>query len=202
MSQSQSSQQSTQKSTQQYVQIAYITKAKGLKGQFVAQSCNELFALSDAVSLEVWVVPPSMRGVRRATIVSVEQKPGTSDFLLRISGVDDLTAATELAGRYLLAKVEDLGTWDKGTGLVSQSWDTSPVPLSHKDAPLPLKFTDVVAGDLGELIRVDHTPAYELWVVDGSHGELLIPAVDEYVVEETPGLITLELPKGFLEINS
>jgi 16S rRNA processing protein RimM len=189
---------SQSQSTTQYAQIAQITKAKGLKGQFVASECSELFCLSDVLGLEVWIVPPSMHGMRRGTIESVEQKPGAYDYLLSLTGVDDLSAAQELAGRFLLARLTDLE---------KRTLPDSPCALAETESSgsdhlhKSVNFKDVNAGDLGKLVRTDQTPAYELWVVDGPHGELLIPAVEEYVVEATPELITLKLPKGFMEIN-
>jgi 16S rRNA processing protein RimM len=192
----QQSQSSSQAS--KYVQLAQIIKPKGLKGQLVAEVCNELFLLDKAVGLDVCIVPPTMRGVRYSKITKVEQKPGSSDYLLSLAGVDNLTDASELTGRYLLVDVD--GTGDQWSPL--QSNTNAPfVGAAIGRPPATINFTDCNHGNLGQLVRIDKTPAYELWVVDGPHGELLIPAVEEYLVEVTPELITLNLPKGFLDIN-
>jgi len=151
--------------------------------------------------------------------------------LIRLEGVDDRTQATELTGRYLLAHTEQVaeamqvsvdtvargisvpetGGLLKSAGLNSQANypERAPGPeatqaLSFRvSSNVPMThFTDVAYGDLGVLDSMKPGPAYEIWIISGPYGELEIPAVDEYIEEETPEQITLNLPRGFIEITT
>jgi 16S rRNA processing protein RimM len=200
----------------EYLQIAQIIKPKGLKVQLVVDASSaggELFLLPEFVGTEVWIVPPTMHGRRVGKIASVDQKPGSPDYIVSISGVDSLTSASDLAGRYLLAKTpshpqtptktpchsDRARSATRNLALTQKQDFQSQSAFSQSD--ITISFTDINAGNLGQLTRIDQTPSYDLWVVNGPHGELIIPAVEAYLVETTPELITLNLPKGFLEIN-
>jgi len=203
----------------EYDLVAEISKAKGLDGQLVALELGRLSVLCPG--LEVWIVPPTREGVRRTMVTEAIDDFKKRGVLIRLEGVNDRTHATELVGRYLLCH-EDARQCENSlsfAGLTGES-KTSHVnngfagqyadqvgagerqELFVKPDVSGTHFTDAVYGSLGVLHDIKPGPAYEIWVIDGPYGELDIPAVDEYILEESPEQITLSLPKGFIEITT
>jgi len=182
----------------EYDLVAEISKAKGLDGQLVALELGRLSVLHPG--LEVWIVPPTLDGVRHSFVTEATDDFKKRGVLIRLEGIDDRTKATELVGRHLLAPVD----MAHGDGSCEPSkWLTRTVPMSHKlEQSFPLTFTDADYGSLGTLEEIKPGPAYDIWVILGPYGLLEIPAVDEYILEESAEQIKLSLPKGFIEITA
>lgn len=168
--------------TPRFELLAQIDKTKGLHGQLVAHEMNGLSVLH--TGLKVWIVPPPLEGVRHTHIT--ELKPHKQGVLLSLSGIRNKSEASKLIGRYLLAP--------SNQALPS---------ITHKDACSEelseVLFSDTAYGELGKLRELKSGPAYEIWVVEGPYGQLEIPAVTEYIVEENSKNIVLTLPRGFIE---
>ena len=134
--------------------------------------------------LEVACVPPALRGSRwhRVESVSADDRAGA---LVRLSGVDALDAAEELVGKTLLARVSDL-----------------PADLALHDPQrlLGRAVTDATLGELGTISEVMCGPANDVWAVEGTFGEVLLPVVDA-VVSEVPdeGPIPVRVPAGLVD---
>jgi len=181
--------------------------------------------------LAVFIVPPTRDGVRHTVVTDAVDDFKKRGVLIRLEGVDDRTRATELVGRYLLASLEQVAeamqvsadTQAQGISVSEPGGLRQPAGLNSRAncparAPGPeathalgirvsssialTHFTDTEYGELGILSDIKSGPAYEIWVIDGQYGELNIPAVAEYIVEESPEHITLSLPKGFVEITT
>ncbi len=103
--------------------------------------------------------------------------------LVSLSGVEDISAADELRGRYLLAREADL----------PEGWE-----LHDVDNLMGREVRDVSAGVIGVIAEVMVTPANDVWVVRGEGGEVLLPVVDA-VVRDVPaeGPVTVDA-SGFL----
>ena len=86
----------------EYDLVAEISKAKGLDGQLVALELGRLSVLYPG--LEVWIVPPALGGVRHSFVTEATDDFKKRGVLIRLEGVEDRTQATELVGRYLLAR--------------------------------------------------------------------------------------------------
>lgn len=104
--------------------------------------------------------------------------------LVSLSGVDDLNAAECLVGRTLLAR-----------------WDDLPdgFELHDADALVGREVHDARLGDLGHVTEVMRGPANDVWVVEGPHGEVLLPVIDEVVSSVPPaGAIQVSAPQGLI----
>ncbi|MDR0350443.1 MAG: hypothetical protein LBH64_02700 [Coriobacteriales bacterium] len=164
--------------------IARIARATGLAGQVLACPIDGApFCPREGLSL--WIVPPE-QGLPRATSVSklVAREGGA---LLVLEGVDNRDVAERLVGRYLLAAAED----------VAEGEQTEPT----KPAALGCTLLDAERGALGTIVEERVGAAQTLWVVDGPFGNVLIPAVDDFIEGRDGETIRVVLPPGLLELN-
>ena len=160
--------------------IARVEKTHGRRGEVVTVAVHGLPSLVRE-GLEVFAVPPALRGPRRHVVTSCADN-GRSGRLVALSGVCDLASAEALVGKTLLARVADL-----------------PEDLALHDAGrlVGREVVDVVAGATGAIAEVMRGPANDVWVVRGPLGEILVPVIDE-VVSSVPeeGPIPLAVPAG------
>ncbi|WP_242622205.1 16S rRNA processing protein RimM [Olsenella sp. Marseille-P4559] len=133
--------------------------------------------------LEVFVVPPRLKGPRSHVVASVSDGPRGQ--LVSLSGVGGIEGADALRGRYLLARECDL---------------PDDVALHDAEALLGREVEDERLGFLGTIGEVMVGPANDVWVIEGPFGEVLVPVVDE-VVSEVPdnGPIAVRTPSGLVD---
>ena len=144
-----------------YEIIARVGKARGLEGKVTARAADGL-PLCLHEGLLCHVVPPSLYGPRDICIEHVEEAGG--NLVLSFEGIDDIDAAEQLAGRFLLADVSDLdidydSAWYMGYPVEDERY-----------------------GLLGEVTELIETPANDVLVVEGRYGEVLVPVVDGCIV--------------------
>jgi 16S rRNA processing protein RimM len=151
---------------QMYVTIGRVVKTHGLKGEVsVAPAAATSFSVLDGMA--VWFVPPP-EGVRESRVIS--SRRGPKGPLVTFEGVVDLTTAARLVGTEVLVLASTLP------------------PEWHEITDEPDEFvgyvvTDDVHGHLGEITETIVTGANDVWVVEGPLGEVLIPVIDDCVVE-------------------
>ncbi|MGN0075354.1 MAG: ribosome maturation factor RimM [Parafannyhessea sp.] len=156
-----------------------MIKAHGRRGEVVTVPVHGLPSIVSK-GLEVCVVPPELKGPRWRKVLAADG--GERGQLVRLEGVNDLEAASKLVGRTLLARVEDL---PNGFERSDVDW------LMGRDV------TDERLGYLGRISEVIVGPANDVWTVEGPYGEVMVPVVDEFVLE-TPrrGSIVVRVPDG------
>jgi 16S rRNA processing protein RimM len=133
--------------------------------------------------LEVCLVPPALHVERFRTVASVED--GRRGRLVSFEGVRDLGAAEELAGKYVLAREADLD-WSQAAG--------------DARAFVGLAVVDETYGALGEVTGVMLGSAQDVLVVEGPYGEVLVPAVDAFVLGVSEdGVVSTRVPNGLVE---
>lgn len=165
-----------------YRVIARVVKTHANKGEVVAVAADGLPLLLRP-GLRVCVVPPALKGPRWHDIVSVDTRPAGQ--LVGLSDVRDKQAAEGLVGRFLLVSVADL-----------------PDDLSMHDASALVgrEVVDNELGALGRIVEVMLGPANDVWVLDGPYGEVLLPVVEQVVVEvPDEGPILVDAPTGSVE---
>ena len=151
---------------EQFVPLGRVMKTHGLKGEVSVMPAADL-PFVFPVGLEVWFVPPP-RGVRSGRVQDVRRGPKGP--LVKVSGIDDITAAQLLVGTDVMARAGDLPA----------GWDSPP---EIEDDPIGLVVTDVERGLLGEITELIVTGANDVWVIDGPLGEVLLPVIDDVVLE-------------------
>lgn len=102
------------------------------------------------------------------------------DVLLRLRGVDDINRAESLIGQQLWMRFEDL------PGLANDEYYWCELE--------GLEVVDRRRGSIGTLCDLMPTPAHDIYVVRGPFGEILIPAVDQFIVD-------VDLERRLLEVD-
>jgi len=161
-----------------FVEIGRVAKTHGLVGEVSVIVTVDLPA-SRLVGLEVWFVPPPV-GVRSARIESV--RPGPKGPLFTLEGVRDIGAAGTLRGATVLARSCD-------------------VPEAEEEFdPVGFEVVDSARGTIGRIVDVIVTGANDVWVVEGPFGEVLVPVIDDVVmnIDEERERIEVDLLPGLL----
>ncbi|MDR1713015.1 MAG: hypothetical protein LBR39_02515 [Coriobacteriales bacterium] len=185
-----------------YVQVAYISKAKGLMGEVIVTPVDDRPLLLPA-GLEVWVVPPQTGVVRHSRVLDLRQQ--AKGWLLTLADVADRTIAERLVGCYLLARAGDVPADSGLAGFAAADPAVAGSAAAVAEPPIGLPVLDASAADglIGILREVRHGVAQDLWVVDGGvYGEVLIPAVEEFICSQDAAGIRVMLPAGLLELSS
>ena len=146
-----------------FVPVARVIRAHGTRGEvsvsFLVERPDDL-----PEPLEVWVVPPPS-GPRSGIIESV--RPGPKGDLLKLTGIDDRTAAETLRGCMLVARPDDLPA-----ALTEPPFD-----------PVGIEVHDEKRGLIGQVTEVIVTGANDVWIVEGgSFGQVLVPVIDDVVL--------------------
>jgi 16S rRNA processing protein RimM len=118
---------------------------------------------------------------------TIEESRGTGGpLLLKLSGVDTREAARALHGKYLAAPERTLEPLTEGE--------------YYRFQLLGLAVRSIDGAELGRVADVFSTPHNDVYVVDGPHGEVLLPAVDDVIrsVNLTEGVITVDIIPGLL----
>jgi len=136
--------------------------------------------------MDVWPVPPALKGKRCRHIL--EARAAGDALILVLEGIEDLSAASALVGKTLMVDADGL-----------------PDDLVASDARFLLGRTveDVRLGALGEISEVLMNPFQDTLVVEGAHGQVMIPAVDAFL-REVPktGPIVVEVPDSLVGLST
>lgn len=106
--------------------------------------------------------------------------------LLQLVGIETIDQAEPLIGREVLMRLDDLVSlpddefyWHQLDGLT---------------------VVDRVRGELGTLVDIFTTGAHDIYVVKGPFGEVLIPAVDAFILEidHEARRMEVDLPEGLV----
>lgn len=111
------------------------------------------------------------------------------NILLRLEGYDSLTAVEPLIGSFILLDEAELPELEDGHYRF------------HK--LVGLQVVDVQHGLLGSLVNRMSTAAHDTYVVEGEAGEILIPAVPEFIIDiDLEGqIMKVDLPEDLVLLN-
>lgn len=161
--------------------IAHVVRTWGKVGEVVVVATDGL-PLLVRTGLRVCVVPPELHEPRFMTVVSCRDDGDAQ--IIRLDGCDTIGEAEKLKGRYLLACEHDL---------------PSDFALMDAKGLIGRVVQDSVLGHLGRIEDFMVGPSQTTWLVSGSYGDVLIPAVPEIVCDiPHDGPISVALPKGLV----
>ncbi|MBW7956586.1 MAG: 16S rRNA processing protein RimM [Deltaproteobacteria bacterium] len=164
---------------EELVPIARITGAHGIKGEVKAAPYGDL---DDMDWKAVFLVGKG--GARPARVTRVRRHKGV--FILELDGVADRNAAEALSGFDISVRRSDL-----------------PETAEDEYYYFELVGMDVYSEDskhIGRVSDVMETGSNDVLVVDGPHGEVLVPAIEQVIVRVDPDekKITIRLIEGIL----
>jgi len=167
-----------------YRRIGRILKPHGTHGE-VTLSVRDGITAEILEGIDLWLVPPTLRGARALRISSVRE--GAKGLIMRFDEGDDAHAAGAIAGAWVLAREEDV-----------------PAPAAAEPDLLGSDVVDEQRGFLGTLTDVIHTGANDVLVVDnGPFGQVLVPVIEDVVidvdVDATAQRIRVRLLEGLIE---
>lgn len=149
----------------QYELVAHVVKTRGLEGEVMAHAADGLpFALYEG--LNVYVVPPTLDGPRELVVEQIQESSPDS-YRVKFKDIDSIDQAEQLIGRYLLALVSDIQLEESADYLEE----------------IGRVVHDERYGELGVIEELICTPANDVWVVQGAYGEVLIPVIEDVVLE-------------------
>jgi 16S rRNA processing protein RimM len=159
-----------------YVAVGRVLGAWGVRGDLKIQPLAPQSALVAGHSVSI---------AGREYII--ERSDPSGQFVrLKITGVDTREEAQLLRGAYLQARQGDLKPLPEGE--------------YYRFQLVGLTVRGLDGRELGRVVEVLSTPENDVYVVKGSHGEVLIPAVDDVVreIDLNRGLISVEVIPGLL----
>ncbi len=170
-----------------FTRAAFIVSARHLNGSVVCKAADALpFLLREGQT--VHFVPPTLRGPRSARVVSISEMPSNA-WEVSFEGVDNIDVAESLAGSYCLVAENEL-----------------PEVHPEDDAVVLQGYAvhDTVHGSLGVVEAVLVNPAQSTLEIQGSNGQVLVPFVDEFVVQvdEESRTIQTSIPASLLTLNA
>lgn len=168
-----------------YTAYAVVVKTQGLKGEVVVSSTRGL-PLSYMEGCEVRFVPPSLKEVNGASVQSV--KEDWRGALVMFEGLDSVDVASGLVGRTVLVRTDDL-----------------PQEAVESGSLEGRRVVCVERGDIGVIEEEMVLPANDVWVVEGPYGEVLVPVIDQVVLdipEDADEPIKVRLLPGLIEESS
>ena len=168
-----------------WMDVATLAKTKNLKGRFVAKAAAGLpFILEEGD--EVALVPPK-HDVPRNVVVSDVVLVDDLTAEICFEGLDDPAIAGELVGMHCLIRRDGIdGSCFEEVPGMWQGWIV----------------VDEKAGRIGEIVGIADNGAQQLLEVDHDGRTVLVPAVDEIVVDVDVQVqeVRVALPNGLLEL--
>ena len=134
--------------------------------------------------IRVWFVPPPLTGVRQGVVAAMRET--ARGFVVHVAGIEDSRAASALIG----------------TSVAVGAADVPEVAAPAEAGPVGLEVVDVERGTLGTVDEVIETGANDVWVVVGGHfGQVLIPVIDDVVlqIDEEARVAKVRLLPGLIE---
>jgi 16S rRNA processing protein RimM len=106
--------------------------------------------------------------------------------LLRLSGLENLAAVEGLIGASVLMNHADLPE------LADDQFYWSDLE--------GMTVVDRQAGEIGRVVGMFSTPAHDILEIEGSSGEILVPAVEPFLVQldRDSGCLHVDLPQGLI----
>jgi 16S rRNA processing protein RimM len=164
----------------EYLAIGRIVKPFGVRGEVVVEPLTDdpdRFA-----ALRTVLVGEHATAGRRMKVERV--RPTGRGVRLALEGVGDRSAAEGLRGQFLFVPPDERIRLPEGRHFVHTLIGLAVV--SEQGEPL------------GSLVEVLKLPAHDVYVVRGERGEMMIPAVEEFVrrIDPAAGVITVRLIEG------
>lgn len=168
------------------VSIGYTKKPHGIKGDLKVQIEEEY--LDDLLEAEVIFL--EIKGKKVPYFIS-EAREG-NEIMLKFEDIDSREAASELSGKELFMREDDLQTAEQETDDLLEDFTQL----------IGFQLEDTEWGSIGEIEDVIEYPQQILAVITYKEREVLIPLHPTFIRDILPDqkIIKMELPDGILEL--
>ena len=181
-----------------FATIARIHRAHGKDGEVSVKAVGTLpfsILLSILESTELWLTPPPLQN--RCLKLRTSRNAGDR-LLVSFEGVHNRSEARELTGRDIVI--------DRRTvcaNLLEEFDAVNFASENEKDFALGYAVDSDNHGHLGEITQVIETGANLVWVVQGPQGEVLLPVIDDVVidVDHQTQAVQVTVLKGLIDEN-
>ncbi len=166
------------------VLLGRVTGVHGLRGDLrVRPESSDGSALLELGRLELRL--PGSDTTTRYRVTRAVPRRGVVQ--VHLKGIDRVEAAESLVGGELLALARELPALEED----EYYWH-------ELDG---MNVVDVQRGDIGKIIDLLPTAAHDVYVVKGALGEILIPAVEVFVLEidRQQRMMRVDLPDGLID---
>ena len=174
----------------QLIEVGYITKLHGLKGELQATVTDTVF---DDVKRCPYLVC-EIDGIYVPFFLEGYRFRSTSSILLSFEDIDTQEKAQPFCGQTLY--------FDRRcfTKKEEKDYDTA---VEEDLGFIGYQLSDVELGLIGEITGIDDQTANVLFFVDHDGEELMIPAADDLVVEidDDAKTILMRLPQGLINMD-
>lgn len=163
-------------------EVGVIVGTRGLRGELrVRPSSGSGSALLDAET--VWL---AVAGGAPAPFAVVKATVNKAQIMLQLATLGHIDQVAGLSGTPVLMRYADLGEL--------------PEDSFYWHELQGLRVVDRQHGDLGCIEDMFSTPAHDIYVVRGPFGEVLIPAVDAFIItiDREARCMTVDLPDGLV----
>jgi len=134
---------------------------------------------------KVYLRPPGEAALAREL---VKARPNKGYAVIQLKGLDHVSQAAGLVGQELLINPTDIRR------------DTDRLFWYELSG---LQVVDRQRGDIGVLEEMFVTAAHGVYVIRGAHGEILIPAIEPFVLglDRDAGVLRVDVPDGLFPEN-
>lgn len=158
------------------VAVARVLGAWGVRGYVKVEPLAPLSAIAEGRRVRIRGQEHQIQHARRQARFAC----------LKLSGVDDRERAASLRGAYIEVPEKQMEPLPEGQ--------------YYRFQLLGLSVRSTEGRELGRITEVLSTPENDVFVVSGSLGEILVPAVDDIVrqVDLESGTMTIEVVEGLI----
>ncbi len=170
-------------SVPELIAVGTIAKSFGIRGEVVVRPMTPDVKRFKKLT-HVLVGTAAGSAVDRAIEFA---KIETRGVRIKLAGIDDRTSAEAFVGQILFVEEKDRIRTPKGTWFVHDV--------------IGARVIDEQRGDIGFVSEILKLPAHDVYAVNGSGKEILIPAVKEFIVrvDVAKKTVTVRLIEGMLE---
>lgn len=175
---------------EQLIEVGYITKLHGLKGEMQA-------AITDAVFDEVKKCPYlvcQIDGIYVPFFLQGYRFKSDTTILFQFEDIDSQEKATSFCGLKLYFDRKCF------TKKEAEAYDSA---IEEEMGYIGYQIIDQTLGPIGEVTAIDDQTANVLFIVDHEGEELMIPAADDLVLEidDEAQTILMNLPPGLVNLS-
>lgn len=175
---------------EQLIEIGYVQKVHGLKGEMNV-------SVTDAVFDEVKKCPylvVEMDGIFVPFFIADYRWRSSAVVLLQFDDIDSKESAEQFCGKTLYFDRQCF------TKKEAEQYDAA---VEEEAGLIGYKVVDKTLGLLGEITAIDDQTANVLFIIDHEGEELMVPAAEDLIVEidDEAQIVQMDLPTGLVNLE-